>query len=154
MYSLWVLVPQIPGLTESLVNRRIDLPVPTPDPVNEANASGGGYLGWPDFATIMGALAVVGGLILAIMKQLKGGSDDDSKKSSGVDEIKEKLKELRALAESLEEDYDDLKKEVADLKQKADKSEIVDETTAKDIDKLEKKIDRLIDMMLKMLSEG
>ena len=137
------------------------MPVPTPDPVNESLASGAGHLGWADFATIIGVviafLTFLGTLIVKGKKGKVEVSNDEEDSSVEVDQLKAKIKTLQKLAEELDENYTELKKEIGELEGNL---EDLDKTTGKDIAKLEKeidilkaKMDKIIDLILKLLSD-
>lgn len=129
--------------------------IPTPDPAAEVMSSGSGSigrLGWPDFATIIATVISVLAFIWALIRK-REGSDSEGKpttKEAGMEEFKSKIKNLKELTDDLDDSYKELKKEVSSLE---DSLEDLDKKTGKDIRRLEEKMDKIIDMMMKLLSE-
>lgn len=127
--------------------------MPLPDPETTKTAIEASSLTWEAFGTIVGTVVAVLGFLAGIIwkifdsRKAKDETKEEEKKDDvEIENLKQKQKETEDLVRKLQEDYNTLKTEIALLKSK-------DETTAKDIEKLEGNIDRIIDMLLKALSE-
>ena len=132
------------------------MPTPTPDPVNESISSGiAANLGWADFATIMGSLIAILSFVYALVKGKKVSDSDNSEGAKDDDKetrrsIEAKVRDIKRLTEDLDDSYRELKKEIDSLEDSIDD---LDKKTAKDIRRLEEKMDKIIDLILKLLSE-
>lgn len=123
--------------------------MPLPDPETTKAAVEASSFGWEAFGTIVGTVIAVLGFLWKIFdsKKAKDESREEEKKDDvEIESLKQRQKETDELVKKLQEDYNHLKTDIAILKSK-------DETTAKDIERLEGNIDRIIDMLLKALSE-
>lgn len=135
------------------------MPPPTPDPVSTSLLSSAGHLGWADFATIIGVVIALLTFLGTLLLKNKGKDTTEGVPHSTeeLDQLKAKIKQLQSLAESLDENYTELKKEIRSLE---DSLEDFDRTKSKDIRKLESEIedlkrrmDKIIDLILKLLSD-
>ena len=136
------------------------MPVPTPDPVNEVMSSGAGHLGWPDFATISVALTTVAALLWKILgkhKEDAPAAPEPQSSSVELELLRSKISQLRTLAEDLDERYTELKKEIRSLEETIEDN---DKDTSRSIKKLEtdiedlkRRMDKIIELILKLLSE-
>lgn len=115
--------------------------------------------GWPQVTALLGGISMFLTFIGAwIFKHYDSkapapneqGSTQDALNQERMSNMKEKIKSLEEIVRALAKDYSDIKTEISSLKTEVDD---INNKTYRDIEKLEDKIDRLINMMIKLLSE-
>lgn len=115
-----------------------------PEPVTTAAAVAAttGF-NWEQIAAAIGALLAVLGFLWKLYSDRKS---EVPVGDSDIQALKQKQKDIEELIEKLQSDYSELKTDLAVLKKGG-------EATTKDIERLEGNIDRIIDMLIKALSE-
>lgn len=117
---------------------------------------------WPQVTAVLGGISMfltfIGAWIFKHYESknpqsaVRGEYDvtQDALNQERMSNMKEKIKTLEEIVRALAKDYSDIKTEISSLKTEADD---LNNKTYRDIEKLEDKIDRLINMMIKLLSE-
>lgn len=119
---------------------------------------------WPQVTAVLGGISMfltfIGAWIFkhydsnmpqpTVTGKTEHGAAQDALNHERMSNMKEKIKSLEEIVRALAKDYSDIKTEISSLKTEVDD---INNKTYRDIEKLEDKIDRLINMMIKLLSE-
>lgn len=134
-----------------------------PNPVQEANSEASS-LTWQDVAALISGLIALLSFLYAMLHKKKKDKHEHEEEPdveeenerkiklvrSELDDLQKKCSDLNKLVEELDDRYRDLKKEVASLE---DELHDLEKGSSKDVRRLEEKMDRIIDMILKFVSE-
>lgn len=104
---------------------------------------------WPQVTAVLGGISMFLTFIGSVVWKYIDSKDKSTKKEDTDDKGK-KQEELRALVATLTTEYEVLRVQMNHLQAEVSR---IDSVTAKEIEKLEAKIDKLIDMMIKLVSE-
>ena len=119
-------------------------------PVKEANdAATTVAFNWPQVTAVLGGISMFLTFIGTALWKYWDSKDKSSGKS-GEEAANKKMEELRTTVANLTKEYEVLRVQVDHLRSEMSR---VDASTAKEIEKLESKIDKLIDMMIKLVSD-
>lgn len=118
-------------------------------PVKEANdAATTVAFNWPHVTAVLGGISMFLTFIGTALWKYWDSKDKSSGKN-GEEAANKKMEEIRTTVANLTE-YGVLRVQVDHLRSEMSR---VDASTAKEIEKLESKIDKLIDMMIKLVSD-
>lgn len=104
---------------------------------------------WPQVTAVLGGISMFLTFIGSVVWKYIDSKDKSTKKDD-TEEKEKKMDELKAIVATLTTEYEVLQVQMNHLQVEVGR---IDSATAKEIEKLEGKIDKLIDMMIKLVSE-
>lgn len=119
-------------------------------PVKEANdAATTVAFNWPHVTAVLGGISMFLTFIGTALWKYWDSKDKSSGKN-GEEAANKKMEEIRTTVANLTKEYEVLRVQVDHLRSEMSR---VDASTAKEIEKLESEINKLIDVMIKLVSE-